>query len=463
MALKIRKGTDAERLLATFASGELIYTTDTKQLFIGDGTTAGGVFVGPASSEALSLGGDLTLNGHNIVGTGNINISGNITATGTINLGDGADDNVVFGAEVNSDIIPNTNGTFDLGSNGARWAEGWINTINSNSITTGTIAGNLTGNVVGDIRGSVFADDSTILVDSTNGVLRGNHIGNVTGTVTGNVNATDNSTIVNATTKTITGNLVGNVTGDLIGAVTGAFSGQLINGAGQVFLDTLSDEIPTVTVNVIGDLEGSVFADDSTRLIDGTNGVFLLDGTVGSSIIPETTNLYSIGSNAYKFNNAYLNGALNIADKAISSNSGNLLLRGLLKTSSPVIVTLNADVTGSSLNSFTVSDTLGIEAGAVFYLPGTGLLTVLTATGGAGGTVTTTTTFTPSGATNGTTVIFYNPAINIASYRSSTPSQQGQPGDVKGMIYADANYIYVCYADYDGSSNIWARVSTTSW
>ena len=46
MALKLRKGTDAERLSITPASGELIYTTDTKQIFVGDGTTAGGVFVG---------------------------------------------------------------------------------------------------------------------------------------------------------------------------------------------------------------------------------------------------------------------------------------------------------------------------------------------------------------------------------------------------------------------------------
>ena len=43
------------------------------------------------------------------------------------------------------------------------------------------LSGNLTitGNLDGDITGSVFADDSTILVDATNGVLRGNFIGSV--------------------------------------------------------------------------------------------------------------------------------------------------------------------------------------------------------------------------------------------------------------------------------------------
>lgn len=42
MALLIRRGTDAERLGITPANGELIYTTDTNKLYVGDGTTAGG-------------------------------------------------------------------------------------------------------------------------------------------------------------------------------------------------------------------------------------------------------------------------------------------------------------------------------------------------------------------------------------------------------------------------------------
>ena len=45
MALRLRRGTNAERQLITPLSGELIYTTDTKALYIGDGTTAGGVVV----------------------------------------------------------------------------------------------------------------------------------------------------------------------------------------------------------------------------------------------------------------------------------------------------------------------------------------------------------------------------------------------------------------------------------
>ena len=42
-------------------------------------------------------------------------------ATGNVTLGDADTDNVVFNAEVNSHIIPNTNNTYDLGSSTKKW------------------------------------------------------------------------------------------------------------------------------------------------------------------------------------------------------------------------------------------------------------------------------------------------------------------------------------------------------
>ena len=43
MSLRIRRGTDAQRQTLTFDQGEVVYTTDTKKVYIGDGVTAGGV------------------------------------------------------------------------------------------------------------------------------------------------------------------------------------------------------------------------------------------------------------------------------------------------------------------------------------------------------------------------------------------------------------------------------------
>ena len=81
MALKLRRGTDSQRQLITPADGELVYATDTKKLYIGDGTTAGG---NPVDTAGTALGSNLSLNNYNITGTGNINVDGNMTLTGNI-------------------------------------------------------------------------------------------------------------------------------------------------------------------------------------------------------------------------------------------------------------------------------------------------------------------------------------------------------------------------------------------
>jgi len=45
MSLRIRRGTESDRQSTLFDLGEIVYTTDTKKLYIGDGTTTGGVHV----------------------------------------------------------------------------------------------------------------------------------------------------------------------------------------------------------------------------------------------------------------------------------------------------------------------------------------------------------------------------------------------------------------------------------
>ena len=68
--------------------------------------------------------------------SGNLGVGGNLTVTGTttfnggtMTLGDAATDNVVFGADVNSSIIPNTDNTYDLGSSGQEWKDIYIDGV----------------------------------------------------------------------------------------------------------------------------------------------------------------------------------------------------------------------------------------------------------------------------------------------------------------------------------------------
>ena len=58
-----------------------------------------------------------------------------------------------------------------------------------------------------DIRGSVFADDSTMLVDATDGVLRGTLIGTVVGELKGSVFADDSTQIIDGNSFTVYGNI----------------------------------------------------------------------------------------------------------------------------------------------------------------------------------------------------------------------------------------------------------------
>jgi len=63
MAIQLRRGLEADRLSITPASGEPIWTTDTKKLYIGDGVTAGGILVtgGGGSGWTVSIAPDANI------------------------------------------------------------------------------------------------------------------------------------------------------------------------------------------------------------------------------------------------------------------------------------------------------------------------------------------------------------------------------------------------------------------
>jgi hypothetical protein len=242
MALQIRRGIESERTGVVFAEGELVYITDTDKLYIGDNSTAGGIEVGPKTlSElgAVSLSGNLTLGGNNIDGTGNINItgditaSGNITAGGNIDIGDAADDTLTISAKVDSGITPNADATYDLGSTTLKW-----NNIHAVRLD-------------GDVEGSVFGDDSTVLVDGVNSKIVGAvdtasltvsstnvAIGNSAGLTGQNGFAVAIGTsagLTNQSTKAVAvGDSAGNITQGEYSVAVGNLAGQTTQGANAV-------------------------------------------------------------------------------------------------------------------------------------------------------------------------------------------------------------------------------------
>ena len=176
MPLQIRRGTNAERLLMAqpLAAGELLYVTDDQRLYIGNNTTLGGVQITGYNDEnardaVATMFTSTTHSGISFVYNDALD-----TLTATVNL------NTISGVVTAGGFIGDIRGSV-FADDSTVLVDGVA------GVLRGTLLGNVTGSVVGDIQGSVFADDSTVLVDGVDGVLRGTLVGNLIGNVTGNI------------------------------------------------------------------------------------------------------------------------------------------------------------------------------------------------------------------------------------------------------------------------------------
>ena len=111
--------------------------------------------------------------------SGNLGVGGNLTVTGTttfnggtITIGDAATDNVVFGADVDSSIIPDDDNTYDLGSSSQEWRDiyidgtAYLDAINFDGTAITATAAEL--NLLDGVSGLVQADFTKLAaVDST--------------------------------------------------------------------------------------------------------------------------------------------------------------------------------------------------------------------------------------------------------------------------------------------------------
>jgi hypothetical protein len=76
--------------------------------------------------------------------TGNVNATGNVVIGGNITIGDALTDNIVINASIRSDLVPETDNTYDLGSASFRWRSVYVNEFFTNAITVPTLdIGNL--------------------------------------------------------------------------------------------------------------------------------------------------------------------------------------------------------------------------------------------------------------------------------------------------------------------------------
>jgi hypothetical protein len=335
MSLRIRRGTDSQRQGITPLEGELIYATDTKKLYVGDGSTGGGIVVD--SSAGTSNLNDLAnvtapspnvndvikWNGSNWITAAqnaaailndltNVNISGIKTGdsllwngTAWVNgmpSGDGSNMNINVVGDDSSVIVNSSTRTINaltVTANlvGDLFSEDGTSKIISNGSTAGQAI--FTGDLEGNVNGSVFTTNSTRIIDGDTANIVGQSItanagfiGDVNGDLTGTINATgvldgdligsvfadDSSIVIDSVGKKIYGDLIGTVAGDVNGDLTGQVVGSL---TGNVVGNLTGNSTGTH----LGDVQGSVFADDSSLVIDGVSGSF-----VGGINTSETAN-----------------------------------------------------------------------------------------------------------------------------------------------------------------------------
>jgi len=157
MSLRIRRGTDAQRQAVTFLEGELVYTTDTKKLYVGDGSTQGGnsvdTSVGSINSlsdvntAGVQIGQILVWNGTAFVpgeqGTGE-----SIFGADSTLLVDATNSSINLDGTVKGHVVPDQNIAYDLGSASNRFRDLYLsgNTIDLGGATISSTASKISFN-----------------------------------------------------------------------------------------------------------------------------------------------------------------------------------------------------------------------------------------------------------------------------------------------------------------------------
>ena len=102
---------------------------------------------------------------------GNINVTGNVTVGGTINLGDDDTDNININADINSDLIPNINDSYDLGSATKSWKDLYLTESINYKGATGENEIVVPTNLADALSLKDDANNDILVVDTTTGAI----------------------------------------------------------------------------------------------------------------------------------------------------------------------------------------------------------------------------------------------------------------------------------------------------
>lgn len=307
-------GTAAANSFDSKLNGLPYYKTDTQALHtLGnstaldltgnlEGNTVSAMTITTLTGTTIDLSGDIT--GSNLLLSGDADIQGNIVLGGNITIGDANTDNISLGGEFTSDLIPDADNTYAVGSATRRW-----NVYGVDSVISGSFSGSFQGNFVGgvfDIAGggqgsgtdTINANDT---ITFTNASDHGFHF-DIT-----------NNTVTLATPQSLKTTASPSFAGVTAGAITVGVSNDntITTTSGNLTIDSAGG---TVAVNdnltIAGDLtvSGTTTTVDSTTVNIGDNIIVLnAAGTVadGGVQVIDTTGTAGTGSILWNATNDY--------------------------------------------------------------------------------------------------------------------------------------------------------------
>ena len=248
---------------------------------------------------------------------------------GTVRLGDSASDDIYVGGEFKSNLVPDDDDTYDLGTSSQEWRNIYIDgTANLDTVAAGTASvADLTDNRV-VIAGSSgeLEDDSNLTFDGTTFTVGG------ISTVTGNTHFTKQLNVSGIST------FIGNIDAD-----------------GNI------------------DVAGNTVLNGDVDLGNATGDTITATGRFDSDIVPSTDGARDLGASGLEFKDLYIDGTANIdslsADTAAIGDltSGRVVLAG---TSGELEDSGNLTFDGSTL---AITGALTVSSNATI----TGNLTVL--------------------------------------------------------------------------------------
>jgi len=399
--------------------------------------------------------------------TGNLNVGGNLTVAGnatvtgtttfnggTITLGDADTDNVVFGGEVDSNIIPDDDGTYDLGSSSKEWKDIYIDGVayldginfNGTAITSTAAEVNILDGDTSATSTTVADADRVVLNDG--GTMKQVAVTDLSAYFDDEITAMPNLVTTAATTVgalnsgSITSGFGTIDTGSSTITTTGLITGGsldiddvVINGTTIGHTDdtdlmtltsgvlTVAGEVDAVSLDISGDadIDGTLEADAIT--VAGVALSTFIRDTVGTNMI--SSNTESGITVTYDTSNDNIDFSVDAAQTGITSIKNTSLAIGrdddnLIKftTDNEIIfevsggdnVTFKAsgEIEATSLDISGDADIDGtLEADAI-TVNGTALSSVIAGTTVANATLAATTTVTDSTANTNFPIVFHD-------------------------------------------------------